>query len=50
MKDKLRKLVRAVRNVFTGEIEKELSDLAIEYFAVCDELEELKDEVKKLAL
>jgi len=50
MKDEFRKVVRNIRNVFTNELEKELSNLSIDYFAVCDELEELKGEVRKLAV
>jgi len=40
---KLRKLLRNIRNIFTHELERELSDLAIDYFRIADELEEEKE-------
>jgi hypothetical protein len=48
MKDKIRALVRRIRNIFTGEMEKELSKLSIEYFALYDKYEDLVEEVKEL--
>jgi hypothetical protein len=41
-------LVRRIRNVFTGEMEKELSELSVAYFALSDTYEDLKEEVKEL--
>lgn len=50
MKDKIRKLIRKVRNVFTGETEKELSELAIMYFDAYDNITDLELSLHKLLL
>jgi predicted nuclease with TOPRIM domain len=50
IKNKIREILRRLRNVFTGEMEKELSDLSIKYFALHDKYEELVEEVEQLAV
>jgi hypothetical protein len=46
MKDKLRMMIRRLRNVYTGEMEDELSTLSVDYFKLHDKHEDLKEELE----